>query len=136
MKKDIPVHKVEDIAVCIVPRTDDPFTEDLWDVYLINLKETSIHNVLVNSRGYGMRSGERVETATFRYFYEEIGPLYAAMIEPVQVALSDITHEYWISFTVEGEYMYDKRFVFVSGSMDKQFFTRIPFLDRPGVMIR
>jgi len=32
--------------------------------------------------------------------------------------------------------MYDKKYVFVKGSIDEMHFTTIPFLDRKGVMIK
>ena len=41
MKKDIPKHKVEDLAIAIVPRKEVIINpeEDLWDTYIINLKD-------------------------------------------------------------------------------------------------
>ena len=39
MKKDIPEYKVEELAIAILPRTDEALIEDeMWDVYLLNLK--------------------------------------------------------------------------------------------------
>jgi len=40
-----------------------------------------------------------------------------------------------VSFTFD-DYMYDKKYVFVKGSITKDNFTKIPMLDRKGVMIR
>ena len=54
MMKDIPNHKVEDIAIAVAPRPEgEPDREMFWDSYLVNLKEEPISNVLINSRGYG-----------------------------------------------------------------------------------
>lgn len=136
MKKDIPVIKVEDIAIAVAPRSQDFEGDPLWDVYLINLKDEPIKNVLINSTGYGYRDGEKVQTSTFRYFYDEIGALQTVTIEAIQTELFDITHEYWISFTMNDNYLFDKKYTFVSGSISRDHFTRIPFLDVPGVMIR
>lgn len=136
MIKDIPNHKVEDIAIAVAPRPDeDPDKDIFWDSYLINLKEESISNVLVNSRGYGEVDGEKMKTTVLRHFFEEVGPLQVVKIEPLQVKLFDLTNEYWISFSQDG-YMYDKKYVFVKGSITEGNFTRIPFVDRKGVMIR
>ena len=41
MKKDIPQHKVEDLAIAIVPDEG----EELWSTYVINLKEETIKSV-------------------------------------------------------------------------------------------
>ena len=135
MMKDIPNLKVEDIAIAVVPRENTAVGEELWDTYLINLKEEPITNVLVNSKGYGEVEGEKMKTTILRHFFEEIPALSVVKIEPIQVKLFGLTNEYWVSFTHE-EYMYDKKYIFVNGSIVEENFTRIPFINRPGVMIR
>lgn len=132
MLKDIPSLRVTDLAIAIVPRQDE---EDLWDVYIINFKEEPIGSVFVNSRGYGELEGEKIRTTTLRHFFEQIAPLELKQIEPIQMELFELTNEYWVSFMYNGN-MYDKKYVFVKGSIDKMHFTRIPFLDRKGVMIK
>lgn len=133
--KDIPNLKVEDIAIAVVPREVLSDEEDLWDTYLINLKENPITNVLINSKGYGEVEGEKMKTTILRHFFEEIPPLSVVKIEPIQVKLFGLTNEYWVSFTYD-DYMYDKKYIFVNGSIAAENFTRIPFINRPGVMIR
>lgn len=135
MMKDIPNLKVEDIAIAVVPREVLSDEEDLWDTYLINLKENPITNVLINSKGYGEVEGEKMKTTILRHFFEEIPPLSVVKIEPIQVKLFGLTNEYWVSFTYD-DYMYDKKYIFVNGSIASENFTRIPFINRPGVMIR
>ena len=137
MKKDIPNYKVEDVAIAVVPRKNEDGTldEELWDTYLINLKEEPITTVLINSRGYGNIEGEKMRTTVLRHYFEEIGPLNVVKIEPIQTKVFTLTNEYWVSF-VHDDYMYDKKYVFVKGSISKENFTTIPFLDRKGVMIR
>jgi hypothetical protein len=131
MKKDIPILRVENIAIAVVPGDDD----ELWNTYIINEKEESISNVLINSKGYGELNGDIVKTSVLRHFFEEIQPTSALMIEPIQTKLFDITNEYWVSFTLDN-YMYDKKYVFVQGSISRENFTTIPFLGKKGVMIR
>jgi hypothetical protein len=70
-----------------------------------------------------------------RYFWEEIGPLEIVKIEPVQKEVLGLANEFWVSFTYN-DYLYDKKYVFVPGSLEEMHFTEIPFLDRKGVMIR
>lgn len=131
MKKDIVIPKVEDLAIAIVPGLED----DLWDVYLLNFKQTSITCVLINSTGYGEIEGEKVKTTTLRHFFEELPPLSCTLIEPIQDKLFSLANEYWVSFVID-ELMYDKKYVFVHGSISKDHFTTVPFLDKKGVMIR
>jgi hypothetical protein len=136
MKKDIPLLKVEDLAVAMVPRlVYEEDHEDFWDTYIINLKEEPLKSVLVNSTGYGEVNGEAKKTTTLRYFYEELGPLEVIKVEAVIKNVLSIANEYWISFSYNG-YLYDKKYVFVPGSLEEMNFTTIPFLNRKGVMIR
>ncbi len=136
MKKDIPVLKVEDLAIAVVPRLAHEEDHDyFWDAYLLNLKDESIRSVLVNARGYGEIDGETRKTSAMRYFWEEIGPLEIVKIEPVPIDVIVLANEYWVSFSFH-DYLYDKKYVFVPGSLDAMNFTDIPFLDRKGVMIR
>lgn len=143
MKKDIPQYKVEDLAIAIVPRKGREIIDansveneiDLWDTYIINFKEDPINSVLVNSRGYGELEGNEIKTTVLRHFFEEIGPMRVVKIEPIQTKLFELTNEYWVSFQYNG-YMYDKRYVFVKGSISEMNFTKIPFLDQKGVMIK
>jgi hypothetical protein len=136
MIKDIPIYKVEELAIAILPRVDNGTPEDeMWDVYLVNLKDAPIENVLVNSRGYGEVDGEQMKTTTLRHFFNKVGPHQAHLIEPIQTKLFDIANEYWVSFSFGG-YMYDKKYVFVRGSINTDNFTTVPVLERKGVMIR
>ncbi len=134
MKKDIPQHKVEDVAIAVVPREND-LDDELWDSYIINLRENPIQGVLINSKGYGELNGEQIKTTVLRHFFEEISGNTYLQIEPIQTKLFDITNEYWVSFKYQ-DYMYDKKYVFVKGSLSKINFTEIPLIGRKGIMIK
>ncbi len=136
MRKDIPEYRVEQLAIAVVPRVENGIEDkEMWDVWVINLKNEPIENVLINSRGYGEIEGEQMKTTILRHFFNEIGPQQAHLIEPIQTKLFDIANEYWVSFTYDG-YMYDKKYVFVRGSITEENFTRVPLLEKRGVMIR
>lgn len=130
--KDIPNLKVRDLGIAIVPRTDE---DELWDVYIINFKDEPIGSVFINSRGYGELDGEKTRTTTLRHFFEKIDGNKMEQIEPIQLELFELTNEYWVSFMHDG-HMYDKKYVFVKGSIDEMNFTTIPHLERKGVMIK
>jgi hypothetical protein len=136
MKKDIPQLKVEDLAFAIVPSAQRHESDDnLWDVYILNLKEEPIKDVFINSRGYGEINGEMRRTTVLRHFFETIPALQIVKLEPIQEKVFSLTNEYWVSFRYNG-YMYDKCYMFVPGSIDEIHFTIIPFLGEKGVMIR
>jgi hypothetical protein len=130
MKKDIPQHKVTDIGIAIVP-----YDETFWEVYLINQKDSPLRNLLVSSRGYGERNGQPVSTTSLRYFFEHIDAQSAVKIEPIQNELFELANEYWISFQLDG-YLYDKKYVFVNGSIHEDYMVQLPILETRGVLIR
>jgi hypothetical protein len=57
------------------------------------------------------------------------------MIEPIQKEVFGLNNEYWVSFYI-GSNIFDKKFIFLPESITEDNFIRIPFIDRPGVMIR
>lgn len=131
MKKDILNPKVEDLIVAIIP-TEDP---NFYEVFLINLKDEELKNILITSKGYGERDEQKVETTILRYYVENIPGLDFVKIELISNEVFDLTNEYWISFTWMG-HMYDKKYLFVNGSIIEENFTPVPFIGRRGVMIR
>ena len=136
MKKDISLRKVEHIAIAVVPRL--PHEEDhehFWDAYFINLKNEPIQSVLINSYGYGILDGESRKTSSLRYFFEEIPAMTAVKIEPMYENVLSFANEFWVSFSYDN-YLFDKKYVFVAGSLSPLNFTDIPLLQRKGVMIR
>jgi hypothetical protein len=135
MKKDIPFHKVEDLAMVIAPREKEFEEDELWDVFLINFKEEPIKDVLIHSKGYGEIEGEERKTSQFRFYFEKIEANSATPVEQIQPKVFEMTNEYWISFRHDG-YMYDKKYIFVKGSIDPQHFTSVPLLNKKGVMIK
>ena len=132
MLKDIFKDEVEDIAIADVPSEED---NSLWEVYMINLKEEGLENVIVASIGYGMYKGEEVKTSVLRHFLDSFQPLDIRLIEPIQKEVFGLNNEYWVSFYI-GQNIYDKKFIFLPESITEDNFIRIPFIDRPGVMIR
>jgi len=137
MKKDIPIKKVEGVAIAILPREDDngDIDEGMWNVFILNTNESSLTGVLINSRGYGEVDGEDKKTSVLRHYFEEIGPFRATLIEPIQSDVFELANEYWVSYKLDG-HMYDKKYVFVKGSIDKMNFTTIPYIEKMGVMIK
>ncbi len=137
MKKDIPIKKVEGVAIAILPREDDngEIDDTMWNVFILNTNESSLTGVLINSRGYGEVDGEDKKTSVLRHYFEEIGPFRATLIEPIQSDVFELANEYWVSYKLDS-HMYDKKYVFVKGSIDKMNFTTIPYIEKMGVMIK
>jgi hypothetical protein len=139
MLRDIHRVTVEDIAIAIVPKDkaiDDDNTEEvLWEVYILNLKQEPLENVIVASKGYGVFKGEDVKTSTLRHYLGTMAPLSFMLIEPIQENVFGLNNEYWLSFYIDGE-IFDKKYIFLPESISEKYFTPIPFLGKKGVMIR
>ena len=135
MKKDIPNLKVAEVGIAIIPQDAARLHEELWDVFLINMKHDQLTSVLISSRGYGEMDGEKTNTTVLRHFFEEVEPQAAVKVEPIQPKLFKLANEFWVSFVHEG-HMYDKKYVFVKGSIEKSNFVNVPFLNQKGIMIK
>lgn len=133
MRKDIKFEKVKDVAVAVV-REHNGVSFD-WNVYLVNLKNTTLKNVLVNSRGYGTESRAGINTSTLRFFFEEVKPKEFVLIEPIMENVFSLNNEYWVSFYINNE-IQDKQFIFLPDSILEENFVIIPVMEKQGVMIR
>ncbi len=134
MKKDIKPPKVEDIGVAIV-REFNELNLAVWNVYLINFKPIEIEGVLVSSRGYGEINGEKIKTTQLRHFLDNIKPNSFKKIEPIIENIFGLSNEYWVSFFAEG-IMYDKKFIFVAGSIAEENLINIPLIKHKGILIK
>lgn len=132
MKKDIEFPKVEGVSVGIV--LDEVAGEKQWNAYLINRKKSAISSVLINASGYGEINGETKKTSTLRYFFESVPPESAVLIEMISDEVFALSNEYWVSY-YEAQTIYDKKFIFLPESILEQNFTKIPILEKRGVLI-
>ena len=132
MIKDIHYPEVKDIAVAVV-KEENPEGE-AWTVYLLNLKEVNISNILVSSKGYGQKNGEEVKTSTLRHFINDMPAKSYATIEPIMEDVFSLSNEYWVSCYV-GNVIHDKKFIFLPETISEQFLTNVPVINKKGVMI-
>jgi len=135
MLKDIHRPEVENIALAVVMEKDEQSGETDWNVYLLNLYDDDITGVLVASKGYGELDGNPVKTSVLRHLFDRVPGLDYVKIEPIMPQLFGLSNEYWVSFYI-GREIFDKKYVFLPESITQQNFIRIPFLEKPGVMIR
>jgi len=135
MLKDINNPVVDKIIVAVVRENEDKGEEEKWSVYLINLYDKKIENVLVSSKGYGIHDGENVKTTTLRHHIDEILPGESAKIEAIIKDVFGLNNEYWVSFYI-GREIYDKKYIFLPESIREEHLTLIPHINKQGVMIR
>ena len=135
MLKDIPKLVVENIVVAIVQETDTETGSLIWNVYIINLYDEKIQDVLVSSKGYGFHEGKDVKTSDLRHFIGDMEGHDYAMIEPIMPDVFGLSNEFWVSFYLHKN-IYDKKYIFLPEAIKEENFTTIPVLNKRGVMIR
>ena len=133
MIKDLPDNTVKDIAIAVALEKESAETK-IWYVYLINLKNEPIENVLITSKGYGEKDGEQVKTSTLRHMFPLIEGNSFKVIEPIDEQTFGLNNEYWLSYYI-GTHIYDKKFIFLPESIVEMNFIKLPVLNKPGVMI-
>ncbi len=134
MIKDLPKNLVEDIAVAVALEGEGPESKT-WYVYIINLKNQPIENVMVTSKGYGEKDGEQVKTSVLRHMIPQLDSNKSALIEPIDEQTFGLNNEYWVSYYI-GKDIFDKKFIFLPESIVESNFIKLPVVNKPGVMIR
>ena len=134
MKSDLPNNIVEDVAIAVVLMGETPEVKN-WTVYVINLKNEAITNVLITSKGYGEKEGKQVKTSLLRHFIGDLDAHSFAGVEAIDTQVFGLTNEYWLSYYI-GKEIFDKKFIFLPESIVDGNMIRIPILNKPGVMIK
>lgn len=134
MKADLPENTVEDIAMAVVLMGETPEVKS-WTVYLVNLKDEPITNVLISSKGFGEKDGKQVKTSVLRHFIGDMEAQSFKGVEAIDPEVFGLTNEYWLSYYI-GKTIYDKKFIFLPESIVDTNLIKIPLVNRPGVMIK
>jgi hypothetical protein len=134
MIKDLPPNIVKDVGVAVALEGENPESK-IWYVYLINLKNVPLENVLVTSKGYGEKDGEQVKTSVLRHSFPLVDANSFKLIEPIDEQTFGLNNEYWLSYYI-GTQIFDKKFIFLPESIVDDNFIKLPVVNKPGVMIR
>jgi len=134
MRKDIEIPKVEDVGVAIVQEQNE-LGGDEWRVYMLNFQNVIIEGVLVSSRGYGKKDDEDIKTSMLRHYIGMIEPKSFKRVELITEEVFGLTNEYWVSYFHDNK-MFDKKFIFVAGSIEQGNLTTVPLINKKGILIR
>lgn len=136
MREELLGPKVENVAI-VVAKEKGEENAAIYNVYLLNLRDDIMEGIIITSKGYGENpeTGEKIKTSTLRHCLEVMLPNEAAKIEPIMEDVFFLANEYWVSFWVD-DVMYDKKFIFVPGSIDDDNMIEIPQLGTKGVLIK
>jgi hypothetical protein len=131
MKKDIAFSPVTGVKLAIA-KTETPNGPE-WAVYIINLNLIELSTVMITSKGYGILDGEKRKTSTLRHLIEELGAESVAKVEPIDPAVFSLTNEFWVSYYILDQ-IFDKKFIFTSGSFDPVNLRMIPEIGLEGIL--
>lgn len=131
MKKDIAFHPVIGVDLAIVRNIHAGETE--WSVYIINKNLISLSTVMITSKGYGMINGEKRSTSVLRHVIEKVEAQAIAKVELISPELFQFTNEFWVSYYILDQ-IFDKKFIFLPGSISDERVVYIPELDLHGVL--
>lgn len=132
MLRDIPQEEVKNIGIAVVKESDKP---DDWKVYLVNLSDKRLENVIINSTGFGLDpNNQSLQTATFRHYLESLKPRSAIAFETIVEEIFHLSNRFWLSFYI-GRHIYERKYEFVPGSIAEAFLVPVPFTGKKGVMI-
>lgn len=136
MKEGILGPKVEEVGVAIVQEELENNAIG-YHVYLLNYRDDIIEGIIVTSKGYGEHpeTGEQVKTSILRHGIELLLPNEGARVEPIMEDVFGLTNEFHVSFWIN-ELMYDKKYIFLPGTIDPENMINIPLLDKKGVLIK
>lgn len=127
MKKDIQFIPVKDVFFTVAQDQEE------WKVYLINRGTDVLENVMVTSKGYGEKDGQKQETSVLRHSIPKLEVGEFALIEPIDPQVFHLNNEYWLSFFI-GTQVYDKKYIFVPDSISENNLSFIPELNLRGVI--
>ena len=131
MKKDISFSPVTGVKLAIA-KTETPNGPE-WAVYIINLNLIELSTVMITSKGYGLLEGEKRKTSTLRHLIQELGAVSVAKVEPIDPAVFSLTNEFWVSYYILDQ-IFDKKFIFTSGSFDPVNLRMIPEIGLEGIL--
>lgn len=127
MKKDIDFSPVENVHI-VIAKTDDG-----WKVYIINRNMDKLENVMITSKGYGLKDDKQQKTSTLRHMIPYLDRGMCALIEPIDDSVFHLNNEYWVSYYINGQ-VYDKKFIFVPDSIVEEHLVFIKELEMEGIL--
>ncbi len=135
MKKDINPSPIKDVAITVVKEVNE-LNQDEWNVYLINMTDEKLHQVLVSSRGYlKLENGEETKTTTLRHSLGDVEPMSFVKIEPIMDDVFRLHNEYWLSFFKDNELL-DKKYIFLAETIKEENLVSVPIIFKKGILIK
>jgi hypothetical protein len=133
VKSDIIVPKVEGVGIAIVKDVDEG--DVVYKAYIINFNNFPIENILITSKGYGLKDGKSIKTATFRHFFDKVEAYSYQQIEVVSDEVFGLNNEFFVTYYI-GKLIHDKKYIFLPEVISVNNFIEIKVLEKEGVLIK
>lgn len=133
MKKDIVIPKVEGIGLAIVKELDEG--EEVHNAYFINFNDFPVEDILISSKGYGMKDDKKIKTTTFRHYFKKVEAQSFQLIEHITEEVFGINNEFFVTYYID-KLIYDKKYVFLPETIKDENFIDIKVLNKTGVLIK
>ena len=88
----------------------------------------------IRDRGKGQVDGEERQTATMRFYIENIEAKSWRKLEILLPEAFVLNNQYWVSFYEQGS-IFDKKFVFAANTINDENMMPLPLLDKQGVIV-
>jgi hypothetical protein len=129
MKKDIEIPIAKEVYVALIHEANEEFLDREWNAYILNNRATAIDMVMVVSNGFDT---ER-KTSTMRHVIGELAAKSFKKIEVVQEDVLTLNNEFFVTYYADSK-LYEKRFIFESGSVSIGNLSPIPILEQDGIL--
>ena len=131
MRKDIEIPKVTDVHIVAIKEWDKDFSEQQWNIYIVNNQNNPISTILVLSRG---KSDDR-KTSTLRHNLGDLKPHTSAKVEFIATEVLGFTNEYLVTFFVENK-LFERNFVFEPNTISEKNSIAIPVMENEGILAK
>lgn len=131
MRKDIEIPNAENVHIVAVKEWDKDFTDQLWNIYLVNNREDEISTVLILSRG----KSEDKKTSTLRHGLGNLKPKTTGKVEFIPTEVLGFTNEYLLTFFAENK-LFERKFIFEPNSISEEKVVALPILESEGIFAK
>lgn len=131
MRKDIEIPKVDNVHIVAIKEWDKDFSEQLWNIYIVNNRDEEISTILVLSRG----NSDDKKTSTLRHGLGDLKPHSTAKVEFIATEVLGFTNEYLVTFFI-GNSLFERNFVFEPHAISDKNITEIPVMESEGILAK
>ncbi len=134
MKLSELINEATDVEIAVVPESNIDGSVS-WFVYIINIGEQIITNVIIQSSGEGEIDAWPVKSSVLKHFMDEILPGNFAKVEMLIEDVFILKNNYWVSFYKDA-IIFDKQFFFAPNSIAVEKCVEIPSLNLKGIFAK